>query len=138
MNQLLATIPVGAQPRRVAITPDGRHAYVTLEEVDADGILGGVVVIDTQTNTVSATITLGRPSGVVIAPDGQRAYVPNFDGSHGRGVVSVIATDTNTVIESITVSGPGAARRAWRSRPTAATSTWPPTTSLPCPRVTAR
>src|ERR1700730_8264822 len=39
---VVATIPVGNGPNGVAVTPDGKHAYVT--------ILGGVSVIDTATN----------------------------------------------------------------------------------------
>lgn len=108
-TEVMATIPVGMQPRWVALTPAGTRAYVTLEDVQAEGPdSDGVAVIDTQTNTVTATLTLGfRPSGVVIAPDGRRAYVPNWDSSHGRGVVSVIDTDTITVVDTITLSGLG-------------------------------
>jgi YVTN family beta-propeller protein len=106
-GEVLATIPVGMEPRWVAITPDGRRAFVTLEELHADGILGAVAVIDTQTSAVTATITLDHPSGVVIAPDGRHAYVPMFDSSQGRGVVSVIDTGANTVVDSIAVSGLG-------------------------------
>jgi YVTN family beta-propeller protein len=108
-SEVLSTIPVGMQPRWIAISPTGTRAYVTLEEFQADGPdTGGVAVIDTGTNTVTATITLGsHPSGVVITPDGRHAYVPNWDSSHGRGVVSVIDTHTSTVVDSITVSGLG-------------------------------
>jgi len=82
---------------------------VALEDVQADGPdPGGVAVIDTETNKDTATITVGsRPGGVVIASDGRRAYVSNWDFSRGWGVVSVINTDTDTVVDSITVSGPG-------------------------------
>jgi YVTN family beta-propeller protein len=111
-DEVLATIPVEAEPRWVAITPDGNRAYVTLTKDQPGDLptLSGVAVIDTQTNTVAATITidhrsnLDQPSGVVITPDGRRAYVSNFDG---RGVVDVIDTAINTVIETITVSGRG-------------------------------
>jgi YVTN family beta-propeller protein len=106
-NEVLATIPVGMEPRWVAIAPDGSRAYVTLEEVGPDVFRGGVAVIDTRTNTLLATIGLGHPSGVVIAPDGRRAYVPNWDSAHGRGVVSVIDTGAGSVIDDITVSGLG-------------------------------
>ena len=105
-DEVLATIPVEAEPRWVAITPDGNRAYVTLTKDQPGDLptLSGVAVIDTQTNTVAATITidhrsnLDQPSGVVITPDGRRAYVSNFDG---RGVVDVIDTAINTVIETI-------------------------------------
>lgn len=66
----MTTIPVGASSYGVAITPDGRHAYVT------DSESGTLTAIDTRSNTVTATIPVGRDSGAVaITPDGQQAYV---------------------------------------------------------------
>jgi YVTN family beta-propeller protein len=62
-NTVVATIPVGANPLMVAITPDGTRAYVT--NVSS----GTVSVIDTATNTVVATIPVGvNPIGVAITP----------------------------------------------------------------------
>jgi YVTN family beta-propeller protein len=61
---------------------------------------GTVSVINTDTNTVSTTITVGSgPVGVAVTPDGTQAYVTNG----GSGTVSVIDTATNTVSTSITV-----------------------------------
>ena len=57
-----------------------------------------VSVINTATNTVFATITVGvNPTAVTVTPDGTRAYVTNF----GNDTVSVINTATNTVIATI-------------------------------------
>ena len=84
------TVPVGAGPVDVAITPNGAFAYVT-NETD-----GTVSVIATASNSVVATIPLtvgSRPRGIAISPDGQTAWVANS----GDGTVSVIFTDTNTV-----------------------------------------
>ena len=59
-----------------------------------------VSVIDTSTNTVSDTITVGSgPEGISISLDGTRAYVTNGTD----GTVSVIDTSTNTVIAVIVV-----------------------------------
>jgi YVTN family beta-propeller protein len=55
-NTVVATIPVGAFPEGVAITPDGTRAYVTNES-------NTVSVIDTATNTVVATIPVATPLG---------------------------------------------------------------------------
>ena len=65
-----------------------------------------VSVINTATNTVTATVTVGtNPLGVAVSPDGTRAYVTNF----GANTVSVINTATNTVTATITVgTGPAA------------------------------
>ena len=58
-------------------------------------------VIDTQTNTVIATVPLGNsPYGVAVNPDGIRIYVTNsYFGNNGT--VSVIDASTNTVITNV-------------------------------------
>ncbi len=59
-----------------------------------------VSVIDASTNTVTATIPVGNnPSGVVVSPDGARAYVSNGDDT-----LSVIDTGANTVAATIPCS----------------------------------
>jgi len=96
----LATIGLDGEPRWVAIAPDGRRAYVTMD--------GTVAVIDTVTNTVTATIPIGsQPGDVVVAPDGKRVYVSNFDRTRLVGQLSVIDATTDTVTTSVTVSGQG-------------------------------
>ena len=61
-------------------------------------------VINTSTNTVTATVTVGSNSrGVAITPDGSDAYVTSPTG----GDVSVIDTGTNSDTATVTVgSGP--------------------------------
>jgi YVTN family beta-propeller protein len=55
-------------------------------------------VIDTASNTVSATITTGvAPFGVAVTPDGKHAYVTDFSDNS----VSVIRTATNTVVPTV-------------------------------------
>ncbi|MGH3783092.1 MAG: hypothetical protein ACRDRO_21335 [Pseudonocardiaceae bacterium] len=94
-----ATIPVGTAPFGVAITPDGRHAYITNSgSYAAPGTT--VSVIDTARNTVTATIDVGRESaGVAITPDGAHAYITNYQAR----TVSVIDTASNTVTATIGV-----------------------------------
>jgi YVTN family beta-propeller protein len=59
-----------------------------------------VSVIDTSTNSVTATVTVGTsPVGVAVSPDGSTAYVPNSSS----GTVSVIDTSTNSVTATVTV-----------------------------------
>jgi YVTN family beta-propeller protein len=94
------------EPKWVAIGANGTRAYVTMSDFDPPR--GAVAVIDTGTNTLTATIAVGiLPSGVAI--DGARAYVPNLQPV--GGVVSVIDTTTNAVVDSITVSPPMALPR---------------------------
>ncbi|MGH3578354.1 MAG: YncE family protein, partial [Mycobacterium sp.] len=88
-------IPEGSFPQAVAITPDGKHVYVT----NSTDTPGTVSVIATASNTVVATVPVGNgPVGVAVTPDGKHAYVANISD----GTVSVIDTATNTVL-----AGPG-------------------------------
>ena len=91
-NQVIDTITVGQSPWGIAITPDGKRAYVA-------NLSGTISVIDTSTNTVIDTIAdEDGPFGVAITPDGTRAYVANT-----LGTVSVFDTSTNTLITKIPV-----------------------------------
>jgi YVTN family beta-propeller protein len=63
-----------------------------------------VSVINTSTNTVSATIPVGSyPYGVSVSPDGSKVYIANYGGGTGN-TVSVISTASNTVTATIPVS----------------------------------
>jgi len=85
-------ITVGSDPAEVAVTPDGKHAYVTNHGS------GNVSVIDTSTNAVVATVKVGSgPYGIAITPDGKHAYVAD----NGSSNVDVIDTATNTVTATI-------------------------------------
>ena len=90
-----ATIPVGTSPRGVAVTPDGKHAYV------ANVISNNVSVIDTSNNTVMGTpILVGdSPFLVAVTPDGKHAYVTNLTSN----TVSVIDTASDTVAVTVPV-----------------------------------
>jgi YVTN family beta-propeller protein len=102
-SAVLATIPVGMEPRQVTVAPDGKRAYVSLSDRSSDSSRGAVGVIDTGGNTLVATVDVGiLPGGVVVAPDGRHAYVPNIQQG---GVVSVIDTATNAVVDNVTVRG---------------------------------
>ncbi len=59
-----------------------------------------VSVIDTATNTVTATVDVGRqPWGVAVSPDGKKVYVANY----GSSTVSIIDAATNTVSATVPV-----------------------------------
>jgi YVTN family beta-propeller protein len=86
----IITIGGSSLPQAVAITPDGQYAYVTTGD-------GRVVVINTATDNVTATVTIGgNPSAVAISPNGEYAYVTN------NSAVVVINTITNTITKTIT------------------------------------
>jgi|GEM_PF-4513090 len=98
-DAVTATIPVGALPTLLSITPDGSRVYVANQ---GDRTIS---VISTATNTVLATIPLGppppppgpgAPSGpteVALTPDGSRGYATTLPDN----AVWVIDTATNTV-----------------------------------------
>ena len=95
-NTVVATVPVGSLPRRLAITPDGTRAYVGNQSSNT------VSVIDIGTNTVVATVPVGNtPIGVAITPDGSRAYVTNVSSN----TVSVIDIGMNTVVAIVPFGG---------------------------------
>ncbi|MFT3863782.1 MAG: PKD domain-containing protein [Solirubrobacterales bacterium] len=94
-NQVGAPIQVGADPDSVAISPDGRTAYVS-NEID-----GTVSVIETATDRViGAPIAAGsNPAEVALTPNGATLYVT--DELSNR--VTVIDTATREPIGSIKV-----------------------------------
>jgi len=80
----IASHPMGGQPAYIAMTPDGRYAYVTISDDNA------VRVIDTLTHARcwDRGVAVGDfPWGIAITPDGSRACVANYQD----GTVSVIA-----------------------------------------------
>jgi YVTN family beta-propeller protein len=72
-----ATIPVGATPYGVVVSPDRALACVVDRGSDH------VSVIDTSTNSVTAAATVGigsAPQGVAVDPSGSLVYVTNANG----------------------------------------------------------
>jgi YVTN family beta-propeller protein len=90
-------IKVGKGSTGVEFSPDGSTAYVVDRESNE------VSAIDTATRAVTSIPLAGeRPRGIVVAPDGKKAFVVNL-GSVGIGSVAVIDTEANEEIEEIPV-----------------------------------
>nr|WP_329286906.1 IPT/TIG domain-containing protein [Streptomyces sp. NBC_00691] len=87
------TIPTGTYPSALALSPDGGRLYV------GDFNSNSVAVVDTASNTVTATIPTSDPVGIAVTPDGAHVYVGNRLGNS----VSVLDTATNTVTATIGV-----------------------------------
>lgn len=88
------TVTVGGVPTGIALSPDGRWAYV------ADNLAGVLVVYDTVNLRTDGLVTVGSgPWGVAASPDGTRVYVAN----NGSGTVSVVDTASRSVIAAIPV-----------------------------------
>lgn len=99
-NTVVATLTVGVTPAGLAITPDGRFAYVANN--NNYGIAGSdsVTVLDLTNNTVVTTITdasFNEPYTITIDAAGARAYVTNSNST----TVTVIDIATNTVLGTI-------------------------------------
>ena len=64
----------GHEPAGIAITPDGRTAYVTNSQSES------VTPIELATNKAGTEIKVGeRPFGIAITPDGRTTYVADFE-----------------------------------------------------------
>jgi YVTN family beta-propeller protein len=101
-NTTAATISAGSVqlPSIIVNSPDGTRVYALYE--GAVGFPSTVVVIDTSSNTVVATISpVGEaPLGLAITPDGKTLYVA--DQIHA---VLIVDTASNTVTGTIPVTG---------------------------------
>ena len=106
-NTVVTTIPVGAEPTSVAITPDGRYAYV----VNSVLYSNTVSVIDIPANTVSPPCPWGPALRRRDHARWPLAYVANA----GSNAVSVI--DTSTQYGGGHRARGAAVLAAWRSRP---------------------
>jgi YVTN family beta-propeller protein len=89
---------VQTSPFGVAVTPDGKHAYV------ANFNSNNVSVIDTTTTPPSVVATVGvqtSPIGVAVTPDGKQVYVSNYSSNN----ISVIDTTTTppSVVATVAV-----------------------------------
>ncbi|HET9253964.1 MAG TPA: Hsp70 family protein [Pseudonocardiaceae bacterium] len=90
-------IPVGKTPAFVAISPNGRQAYVANTEPQK------VTVVDTAVNQVTATLDIpdGPPRFLAFAPDGRKLYVTLFNDQRTIHAIDVIDTRSNTVIATV-------------------------------------
>ncbi len=105
-------IDSGPGPGAVAITPDGKWAYVANSGAPnnyAGTVSGTVTPIDAASNTPGRPIPVGPgPMAIAITPDGQKAYVANAGWwNHPGHTVTPINLATNTPGKPIPVgAGP--------------------------------
>jgi YVTN family beta-propeller protein len=94
------SMPIGnAFVNDVAVTPDGRYAYISVFAFS--GGTGGVWVVDLKRRRTVTMIDTGDPNvwGMGITPDGRYVFATNF--THNQ--VAVIDPHTNTVIATVPV-----------------------------------
>src|SRR6266540_4239925 len=96
-NQKVAEIPVGEEPRFLAITRNDHRVFVSNTRS------GTVTVINPKSKKVQRTTSVGtEPAGLAVTPDGRFVYVANF----GSGDVSVLDAQSGRFIRSIPGVGP--------------------------------
>jgi YVTN family beta-propeller protein len=93
------TVPVGATPGFVVVSPNGRQAYV------ANRAAGVVTVLDTAVNMVTATVPVpaGPPQYLAFSPDGRTVYVSIWNEQRTIAAVGVLDTTTNSIVATIPV-----------------------------------
>jgi YVTN family beta-propeller protein len=95
-RKIAATVPIGGEPRAVALSVDARYAYVTQLARNA------VAVVDASSYAVTATIPTGaKPAGLLLdtTTSSARLLVANS----GADTVSVLNPDARTTTATITV-----------------------------------
>jgi len=103
-KKVTQTIPLGTKrSNRIKLTPDGKFALVS--DIDT----GELVVVDTAARKDVKHIPLGRaPEGILIPPDGGRAFVAVNGDNH----VAVVDLKTWTVTKKLQ-TGTGPDGMAW-------------------------
>lgn len=106
-KKVVETIDVGTKrSNRLKLTRDGRLALIS----DLDG--GELIVVDVPARKVSKRLALGKmPEGILLAPDGSRAFVAVNGDDH----VAVVELKTLSVTSKI-ATGDGPDGMAWVRR----------------------
>jgi YVTN family beta-propeller protein len=94
---VVATVPVGAGPDGIAITPDGKTVFVSGASAST------VAVIDATTDKVVQTIEIGKgPQGLAMTADGRILLV----AVNGDDRVAIVDTSTRAIIGTVAVTKP--------------------------------
>jgi len=91
-RELLAEIPVGVDPRTVAVDDTAQRAYVANRGSDS------ISVVDLINRTIITVMPVGsRPYGVVVGPDGDFLYV----SEQGEDQVRILSTGNYKSLASV-------------------------------------
>ena len=81
-------------PRDIVMSPDGKTAYIALEDS------GEIAILNTKSNRLEKSIFVGSyPGGLALSPDGKALYIAHRDSDQ----VSVLDTSRGKVIQKIKV-----------------------------------
>jgi DNA-binding beta-propeller fold protein YncE len=104
-----ASIPIGNDPLAIAVTPNGRTAYVAEEGSGVDDVVPVDLTNDTLGSPIVVSQTPLEPVAMVTTPDGQTLYVAaGTSTAPGSGSITPINTTTNTAGTPIAMSNPRA------------------------------
>ena len=93
---VIRRMKIGAKPNQLAVTPDGKIAYVPCDD-------GTYWVIDTaKAEVVTKIYTGGRPHNTLCSPDGKRMYLAPMERADK---VTICDTATHAVLGEIAFSG---------------------------------
>jgi YVTN family beta-propeller protein len=82
-DRIIRRMPIGPAPNQLAVTPDGKFAYVPVND-------GYYEVIDVpQARTIERIFTGGRPHNTLCSPDGKRMYLAPMGSPKKVTVVDV-------------------------------------------------
>lgn len=101
---LITSIVVGNRPNAVALSPDGKFAYVSNGGVGAVSMPSSISIIDTVTNTVVSNVAMNPAnlylSGIAVHPDGSKVYVT----SKNTGEILILDVATKTITKKLPIT----------------------------------
>ena len=100
LNESTFSTPVNF-PRAIALSPDGKTAYVVL--AGSDAVMGIDLTIPEKAKLLGCWRTGKNPRGIVLNHEGSRAYVMNFL-SRDVSVLDLTDTSNRSVIATIAVT----------------------------------
>lgn len=101
-DRVVTTIDVGARPRGIRTSPDGKLVYVALSfsNQQTPGTINKIAAIDHQTGKVVAQYDAGTdPEQFAISKDGRQLFISNEDA----GTASIVDTSSGKVISTVVV-----------------------------------
>jgi PQQ-dependent catabolism-associated beta-propeller protein len=102
-DSVIDTIKVGARPRGIRISPDGRRVYVALSTPSGKAYAEAdnrIAAIDVESNKVVATYDVGSdPEQLAVSLDGKFLYASNEDA----GTASVTEIQTGKLLSTLVV-----------------------------------
>lgn len=98
-SQLLAEIPIGKEPRFVALSPNSNRAYVTNA---VDGTMSTIDLTAATPGAIGGALDVGvEPRGIAVTPNGTYAFI----AGNTTGDVAVVNLTNNQVIGRVKTGG---------------------------------